>query len=332
MGALSRRITVIGGGTGSFNVLAGLRTRLDLEIRSIVTMMDSGGDSGRLRDEFGVLPPGDVRRCLVALSEESQLLRDLFSFRFAEEPLSGRSFGNLFVLALTRILGSEKAAIDAIGRLLQIRGHVIPVTWEHAHLFATLADGSVIEGEANIDVPQHDPSVPIERVHLEPAVRANPEALEAIRDSDFVVLAPGDLFTSTIPNLLVDGVPEALRGTRARLVYVLNLMARSDTHGYSASRYVERIAEYGGRVPDAVLAHRGRIPSEVEARYEAEDAHPVRLDEAELRALGVARLEFADIGSTQSFVRHDPARTAEALLALFDELDESGAEARRSAG
>ena len=146
-----REITVIGGGAGSFNLLSGLRAQTDFALRSIVTMMDSGGDSGALRDAFGVLPPGDLRRCLVALSEESQILRDLFSFRFEEAPLEGRNFGNLFFLALTRSLGSEQQAVSALGRILKIRGDVIPVTWDHAQLVARTRDGGLLRGEAAID-------------------------------------------------------------------------------------------------------------------------------------------------------------------------------------
>jgi len=146
-----REITVIGGGAGSFNLLLGLRAQTHFTLRSIVTMMDSGGDSGALRDAFGVLPPGDLRRCLVALSEESQILRDLFSFRFEEGPLEGRNFGNLFFLALTRSLGSEQQAVAALGRILKIRGEVIPVTWDHVQIVARTHDGGLLRGEAAID-------------------------------------------------------------------------------------------------------------------------------------------------------------------------------------
>jgi uncharacterized cofD-like protein len=319
---MTRAVTVIGGGTGSFHILSALRELPDLEIRSIVTMMDSGGDSGRLRDEFGLLPPGDVRRCLVALSDESTLLRDLFSFRFAEPPLTGRNFGNLFVLALSRTLGSEKAAIEALGRLLDVRGQVIPVTWDHAHLFAELENGRVVEGEANIDVPQHDASIPIRRVYLEPAACANPDAIAAIRGADYVVLAPGGLYTSTIPNLLVAGIPQALQASPAKLVYVLNLMTRhGETHDYPASRHVAELARYAGRVPDAVLAHQGEIPKELTDRYEVEDAQPVDVDGDALLALGVRHVVRAGIMSGHSLVRHDPQRTGAALAALFATLD-----------
>lgn len=314
-------VTIIGGGTGSFNVLTGLRAHEDIAIRSIVTMMDSGGDSGRLRDEFGVLPPGDIRRCLVALAEESTLMRQLFSFRFTEESLNGRHFGNLFFLALTKILGSEREAISAIGGLLKIRGQVLPITWDNVHLHAELADGHVIAGEKHIDVPQHDPTIPIRRVFLEPEAAANPEALAAIAESAFVVLAPGDLFTSTIPNLLVRGVPAALQKSRARLIYILNLMTKQgETNGYTASRHVQQIARYSGRTPDAVLVHRGPIPEDLAVRYRAEEKHRVIVDEEELGRLGVRLIRSAPLMSTTSLVRHDPARTAAALLALFDEL------------
>ena len=315
------KVTVIGGGTGSFNLLSGLRTYTELQIQSIVTMMDSGGDSGRLRDEFGVLPPGDVRRCLVALSEETKLLRDLFSFRFTEPPLENRSFGNLFFLALAKILSSEQEAIDAMGRILKIRGRVIAVTLDHVHICSELIDGTVIVGEANIDLPKHDASVPIKRVFLKPEASANPEALAAIHASDFIVLAPGNLYTSTIPNILVKGMADALQQASAPLIYVLNLMTiYGETYGYSASRHVAEIANYAGRVPDAVLLHRGRIPHELAQKYKAEAADQVKLDIDRLYEIGVKVVKTGSLMSTTSYVRHDPAHTAHALMQLMTEL------------
>lgn len=323
MPQMKKLVTVIGGGTGSFNVLTGLRPYEDIWVQSIVTMMDSGGDSGRLRDEFGVLPPGDVRRCLVALSEETQLLRDLFSFRFSESPLEGRSFGNLFFLALTKILGSEEKAIEALSRILKIRGRVIAVTWDNVHLFAELADGTIVAGEANIDVPKHDPSIPIQRVYLEPDAQANPQAVDAIMESHFVVLAPGNLYTSTVPNLLVHGMTEAIQNTQAPLIYILNLMTRyGETDGYTASQHVAQLVRYAGRVPDAVLVHEGTIPPELESQYKAGDAHQVHVDTAELYTLGVKTVKRWDVVPATSHlrVRHDPHQTGKALVELFDEL------------
>jgi uncharacterized cofD-like protein len=284
-------------------------------------MMDSGGDSGRLRDEFGVLPPGDIRRCLIALSEESKLLRDLFSFRFLDPPLEGRSFGNLFFLALTKTLGSEKEAVEAISRILKIRGRVIAVTWDHAHLYAELANGTLVVGEANISVPKHDASIPIRRVYSEPEAQANPEAVEAILQSNFIVFAPGDLYTSTIPNLLVKGIPDAIQQTRAPMIYVLNLMTKhGETDGYSASQHVAQIARYAGRIPDAVLVHQGQVPEELALKYEEEKAGQVRIDSDNLYRMGVKLVRPGDMMSATSLVRHDPARTATALIELFEEL------------
>jgi len=312
------RVTVIGGGTGSFQVLSGLRGESRLALTSIVTMADSGGDSGRLRDEFGLLPFGDLRRGLLALSEESKLMRDLFGFRFTGEPLRGRNLGNLLFLALTKLLGSEKEALAAITTILKVRGSVLPVSWDDVHLCAELADGQTIIKQVNIDRPKHDPSIAIRRVFLDPPASANPDALDAIAASDFLVLAPGDLFTSTIPNLLVKGIPEALRASQAPLIYVVNLMTKlGETNGYSASAHVQQIVQYGGRVPDAVLVHRGPMAEDLLRRYRAETAEVVVVDDERIASLGVRLIECADLMSSSSKARHDSRRTAAALLGIF---------------
>lgn len=321
----SRRLTLIGGGTGSFTLLSGLREHPELKLDSIVTMMDSGGDSGRLRDEHGILPPGDIRRCIVALSKESPLLRELFNFRFNEATLNGRSFGNLFYLALTRILEDERKAIEKMAELLQVSGRVIPVTLEHAHLVAELEDGSIIRGEGNIDVPQHDTAIPIRRVFLDPPVNCNPEARESILNADMVVLAPGNLYTSTIPNLLVEGIGEAIQKTHAPLVYVVNLMTiAGETDGYTASDHVKTIARYAGRVPDAVLVRSTKISKELLRSYRREGSKRVKVDPDALKLAGVHLIWVADIASETSLVRHDPARTAEALKDVMRELTKAG--------
>jgi uncharacterized cofD-like protein len=313
-----REITVIGGGAGSFNLLSGLRAQTDFALRSIVTMMDSGGDSGALRDAFGVLPPGDLRRCLVALSEESQILRDLFSFRFEDPPLRGRNFGNLFFLALTRSLGSEQLAVSALGRILKIRGEVMPVTWDHVQLVARTRDGGLLRGEAAIDgragCSGPRPS-PIEAIWLEPAARANPDAVEAIRSCDAVVLAPGDVFTSLVPNLLVAGVADAIRASRGELVMVVNLMTKAgETDGWGARRHVEELAERAGRAPDAVLVHAGDLPRARLRDYAREGAAPVADDLGDEAPYRILR---ADLASTGALIHHDPDATARALTELL---------------
>ena len=319
-------VTTIGGGSGSFNILSGLRNHRRLKIQAIVTMMDSGGDSGRLRDEFGVLPPGDIRRCLVALSEESQLMRNLFSFRFTEPPLKDRSFGNLFFLALSQSLGSQKKSLNALCKILKIRGQVFAVTWDDVHLYARLADGTVLRGEANIDVPVHDSSIPIETVYLQPAATANRKALNAISRSDYIVLAPGDLYTSTIPNFLVEGISDALRSSSAPLIYVANLMTkRGETNGFPLSQHIEEIARYSSRVPDAVLVHRGKLPAGLALKYGQEKAHQVEIDIEKTYQLGVKTIKFDNVMCSDSIVRHDPERTGLSLVNLFSELSNDSA-------
>ena len=324
-------ITVIGGGAGSFNLLSGLRAQTDFSLRSIVTMMDSGGDSGVLRDAFGVLPPGDLRRCLVALSEESQILRDLFSFRFGEGPLAGRNFGNLFFLALTRSLGSEQQAVSALSRILKIRGEVIPVTWDHAQLVARTRDESLLRGEAAIDGRGRSfgphPS-PIEAIWLEPAARANPAALDAISECDALVLAPGDVFTSLVPNLLVEGVADAIRASRGKLVMVVNLMTKAgETDDWGARRHVDELAQRAARVPDAVLVHAGDFARARLVDYAREGAVPV-VDDLGAQSLAPYRILRADIASEGALIHHDPDRTALAIAAL---VRGASALARRSA-
>ncbi len=319
---VTRKVTVIGGGSGSYQVLTGLKEHVELDIRSIVSMTDSGGDSGNYRDDFGVLPPGDMRRCLVALSEETELMRQLFQYRFDEAWLSGRSVGNLLMFALTRVLGDQKAAIEAVSTILKIRGEVVPVTWQAAHLCAVLADGHELVGECAIDRRPPSCRQPIASVRLEPRVDANPRALEVIADADFLVLAPGDLYTSLIANLLVGGISEAICRSNAQLIYIQNLMTKpGETDGYTASHHVDEIRRYAGRIPDVVLAHQGGMPDHLRSRYEAERACQVAIDTDALYALGVGEVMRAPLMSGQSFARHDPVAVAAAMMELITSED-----------
>ena len=213
------KIVTLGGGTGSFNLLSGLKHR-DCRLTAVVTTMDSGGSSGRLRDEFGHLPPGDLRQCLLALSPDDHagmVLRGLFNYRFDRgNGLDGHSFGNLFLTALTEITGSAEQAIDEMGRLLNIKGRVLPVTLANADLCARLRDGSAIVGETNIDRRGGGNGAPIDHVYLEPSAAVHPPTAAAIEEADAIVIGPGDLYTSIVPNLLVEGVTEALARSQRR--------------------------------------------------------------------------------------------------------------------
>ncbi|HCF98952.1 MAG TPA: hypothetical protein DEV93_00230 [Chloroflexi bacterium] len=315
------RIVVLGGGTGIFAVLRGLGT-YNADITAIVSMSDNGGSSGRLRDEFGYLPPGDARSCLVALAgdDEAPLLRELFEYQFDRgQGLNGHKFGDLLITALTDILGSAHRAIEEAGRLLDIRGTVVPVTIESTTLCANLENGHRICGETDIDIRKSHHGVPIADVFLEPSVAANPDAVAAIEVADLIVLGPGDLYTSVIPNLLVDGIPEAIRDAAARCVYVCNIMTkRGETDGFAASDFIRQINRYigGARTLDvAVLNYHESLPSQLYDRYKAERSEPVSMDLARCYE-NVPQLVIRPLTAAGGFVRHDPSRLAEILMSL----------------
>lgn len=307
------KIVVIGGGTGSFTVLRGLKEGSD-ELSAVVSMFDSGGSTGVLRDEFGILPPGDVRRCLVALADEDSMLRRLFMYRF-DERLQGHSFGNLFLTALTDITGSEGEAIRQAEKILHIRGRVLPVSFDNCQLCAELEDGTTVRGEASIDIPQHNPDLKITKVWLEPEAKANGDAVKAIESADMVVIGPGDLFTSVIPNVLVSGISEALKKTKARKVYVCNLMTKpGETTGFSASDHVKRIIEYGV-TPDVMVCNEMKGPEELLKKYAKEGQFLVDVDADEVKKLGV-ELVTGDVITAPELIRHDSEKLAKMLRSL----------------
>jgi uncharacterized cofD-like protein len=317
---MSDRIVVVGGGTGLFTALTGLRHH-DVDLTAVVTMADSGGSSGRLRDEFGFLPAGDVRRCLVALAADDtvgMLLRELLEYRFDRgEGLAGHTFGNLLLTALNDLTGGMDAAITEAAHLLRVKGQVLPVTLSHAHLYADLEDGRTIVGEAAID--RRRDSVPIKRVYLHPPAVATPPAMEAIETADLVVIGPGDLYTSLLPNLLVDGIREAIAASRCQTVYVCNVMTKhGETDGYAASDFLRAVTQYLGEgvIDAALLSYYESLPRDVLARYQAERAVPVSID-LERCYEYVPRLMVRPLAAAGTLVRHDPERLAEALLALL---------------
>ncbi len=227
-------ITTIGGGTGTFNVLSGLSKRQNLNLAAIVTVADSGGSTGELHDEFGILPPGDVRRAIVALADDTEVVRWLFEYRFKEgHSIAGHTVGNLLLTALTDIMGDFERGITELSDMFDVHGKVIPVTLDNVSLGVTLENGDWIVGESNIDVPKHDASIPIRDAFLLGGGRLNPRAKEAIENSDYVIIGPGDLYTSLVPNLLCAGMGDVLRTTRAKILYVCNIMTKhGETDGF----------------------------------------------------------------------------------------------------
>lgn len=325
----STRIVVIGGGTGSFTLLTGLKHYVR-DITALVNMADDGGSTGTLRDELGVLPPGDVRQCLVALSE-SPKVRELFNYRFDKGQLKGHAFGNLFLTALERMTGSFAEAVELASEVLNIRGRVYPATLSNVTLCAEGPDGQPIKGEYIIG--QADLAAR-PNIWLEPRAKANPAAITAIGEADMVVVSPGDLYSSLAPVLVIDEIREALHTTRARCVFVCNLVSRlGSSHDMSVldfAREIERLA--GGEFLDYVVYNNGIPPAELMQKYTEENATLVRFDVAALarhqscefigapmlsRNLTQRSAGSDPIAESRSLIRHDPDLVARQLMRIY---------------
>lgn len=311
----NKKIVVIGGGTGVFTVLSGLRT-YPLDLTAIISMSDDGGSTGILREEFGILPPGDVRRALVALSHtDDRMLSDLFNYRFEEGGLRGHTFGNIMLTALERLTGSFENALTEAGRILNVRGDVIPVTLENIRLCAELEDGQRIKGETNIDIPKHNSNLKIKNVYLEPGAKANRRATDAILAADMVVLGPGDLYTSVVPNLLVTGIPAAIKKSKAKKVFVVSSMIKAgETNGFTAKDFLSVIEKYLGRnVLDYIIVNTKKPAPARLVRYLGEGKAMVEPGNLPSRPLAI----LGDFIRRSGFVRHDPERLAQVLVSLL---------------
>lgn len=309
----NRNIVVIGGATGIFQVLTGLKKH-PVNLSAIVTMADDGGSTGRLRSDLGVLPPGDIRRTLIALSHSEKHWLDLFNYRFVKGELCDHNFGNIFLSALEQATGSFEKAIELAGTLLNIKGKVIPVTLENVKLHAILEDGREIIGETNIDIPKHNGHLKIKNVFLKPHPKANEKAVAAIKKADLIVIGPGDLFTSIIPNLLVGGIPEAIKKSKAKKVYIANLMTKyGETTNFKLSDFVEELEKYlGGGVLDYILYNSEKPDDARLKKYGKENSV---LAENDLMNSSIKIIE-ADLITKKGFIRHDPDKTANAILKL----------------
>lgn len=308
------RIVAIGGGTGLSTLIHGLKP-YTTNITAIVTVADDGGSSGRLREEFGMLPPGDIRNCLVALADAEPLMQQLFQYRFAEESaLHGHNFGNLFLTAMTQITGDFEKAVQASSKVLAIRGHVVPSTCEKVRLVAEHDDGSLTIGESRIT---HAP-MPIRRVYLEPAVSTpTQEALAAIREAETIVLGPGSLYTSIIPNLLVEELTEAIVQSKALKIYVSNVMTQfRETAGFKASDHIRAlVAHTNPGIVQVCIVNVKPVPTHLLEKYRQEHAFPVEADIETIRGLGY-QVVAEEVISTQDYVRHDPDKLARLIIHL----------------
>lgn len=316
----SPKITSIGGGSGTYNVLMGLK-QFSKKLSAVVAMTDSGGSAGRIRDEFGILPPGDVRRALLALSDSSLHLRSLFEYRFEKgNSLSGYSFGNLFLAALTDITGSEEKAIKAAGKILNITGQVIPITLSDCHLCARLEDGSIIKGETNIDIRRVRPDLKILDVFLDNSALINPRAQQAIEEADLVVIGPGDLYTSLIVNLLVEGVADAIHNARGQVIYVTNIMNKhGETDNFTAFDFVSQIQAYLKNADDLdhAIINQSKFPEKLLKKYAEENAFPVDPDLAKVKSI-IKNVIHADLTRPNILLRHDANKLAQVILSVWD--------------
>ena len=339
------RVVAIGGGTGLSTLLRGLkhyvaapdrrkRPRVPVandrrrrqsssynaekcvigDLSAVVTVTDDGGSSGRLREDFKMLPPGDVRNCMVALSEDEHLLSQLFQFRFDQGELDGHSFGNLFVAALSHITGDFAQAVQMSSQILATRGRIFPATNTNVTLAAKMDDGSLVEGETSITASPRR----IVELMLRPATAAPlPETLDAIAHADLITLGPGSLYTSLITNLLVKGIPEALAASKATRVFVCNLMTQAnESIGLTASQHIEKILDHCGcNIFDYALVNTAPISPALLAKYASESQQPIEADLERIRALGIEPV-IGDFVHEGDLLRHDYDYVAAALLSL----------------
>jgi uncharacterized cofD-like protein len=334
------QVVAIGGGTGLSTLLRGLKPYLPgitnpigrqakiFRLTAVVTVTDEGGSSGRLRREMGVLPPGDIRNCMVALAEDEKLLTKLFNYRFSTgRGLRGHSFGNLFLVALTYLTRDFAKAVRVSSEVLAIRGEIFPSTLSDVRLKAEQANGNIIYGESRITKT----AIPIRRLHIVPSrCRPLPETLKAIENADLITVGPGSLYTSLIPNLLVRGIPEQIARSKALKVYICNLMTQpGESRGYSAADHLRALHEHAGRkLFDAVILNTRKVSASLRRRYAADGAAPVVNDLAEVRALGVLPM-LADVLVEDRVARHNSDQLAKLLLKLV-ESRESKVESSRS--
>jgi uncharacterized cofD-like protein len=312
------RIVAIGGGTGLSTLLRGLKY-YSSNITAIVTVADDGGSSGRLRREIGVLPPGDIRSCLAALADEEKLLTELFQYRFrAGDGLVGHSFGNLFLTAMSEITGDLERAVAASSRVLAVRGRVLPATLSDVRLWAELADGRIIEGESNIG--ESNGKI-VNFVCFPSDPPALPAAIAALEEAEYIIIGPGSLYTSVIPNLLVPEIRAAIAKATVPRIYICNIMTQpGETEGYTVADHIQAIDRICGiQLFDAVLAHRKSPSPQSLMRYAQENSHPVFVDREDIAKLGrrIVLANVMDEDEEIGYVRHDPQRLARVLLRWY---------------
>jgi uncharacterized cofD-like protein len=315
------KVVAIGGGTGLSTMLRGLKAYTS-NITAVVTVADDGGGSGVLRQELGMLPPGDIRNCILALADTEPIMEQLLQYRFKEGNLKGQSFGNLFLAAMDGISSSFKEAVKKMSHVLAVTGRVLPVTEEDVQLCAKLADGTVICGESKIGCHNDICKCKIDRVYLEPAdTRPVSEVLDAISDADLIVLGPGSLYTSIIPNLMVNGICTAIKKSKAIKVYVCNVMTQpSETDDYTVSDHIAALEKHSYKgIVDYCIVNNAAIPSELAEKYKNDGAEQVVIDGEKLTGSCIKLLEGDYVTIRNGFIRHDHNKLAKTIIDLAAE-------------
>ena len=322
MSEKAKRIVTIGGGSGQFILLSGLRQLRNIDITAIVSMVDSGGSTGRLRDELGILPPGDILKCILALSPHQQACRSILLKRFQKDRrLKGHSAGNMLLTMLSRYTGNFPTGVAALAEILDVKGTILPVTIDRATLVAELTDGNRIYGERAIDIPRGTQRERIKDVFLVPhhhdSISVYPPVLKAIENADVIFIGPGDLFTSVIPNLIVPKVRKALEETKARIFYLINIMTKyGETQNFTGSDFVLGLEERMGRKVNGVIANSTKPPKKILETYQEQKAEFVDIDITDT-FWGERDLHYTDILDTGAGIaRHDPGK----LACIIEEL------------
>ena len=325
-------VVVIGGGTGTYTILSALKDK-NVKVTALMTMVDDGGSNKVLRDEFGLLPTSGIRLAMVALSAEQSLMRDLFVYRFHQgNGISGMTFGNLFLAAMADITGSQEKAIEATAKFLNVRGEILPISYDNVQLVAQYEDGTRVIGEHYIDEPEHDGKLRITNMWTEPKATINPQARTAIQSADLIILGPGDFYTNTIANLVIHGVPEAIMQSQGKLVFVTNLMTKyGDAYQYRASDYIRDLSKYipASRLNVVIINNDEAFPVAAIQKYREEHSEPVKNDlssktinpsvqimQKPLLSATIIDMQKGD-RVKRSMIRHDSEKLAQAIMEIL---------------
>lgn len=309
------KIVTIGGGTGLSTMLRGLKYYTS-NITAVVTVADDGGGSGDLREDLGILPPGDIRNCIMALSDTEPLMEELLQYRFTDGRLKNQSFGNLFLAAMDGISNNFEEAVQKMSSVLAVTGKVVPVTLDNVVLKAKLRNGSIIEGESNIPEEALKQNSPIDRIFIDPGdAKALKESVDAIMEADAVILGPGSIYTSVIPNLLVKDIASALRKTKAIIIYVANIMTQpGESDKYTVADHINAIVKHAGDIVDCVAVNVGRMDKELEKKYKDEGSSMVAIGEEKIKDRGIEIIEGDFVKITNGLVRHNAEKLSSVLI------------------